>query len=270
LTLDHSWVAEEVRAGRMSPEQARVSPRRNIITRALGLRPDVEVDAYQTELQPGDFVVICSDGLHGLVTDEEIQAYVQRLRPADAVTSLVQLANERGGPDNISVVVARVRDTERDEMDTARGMPVYTDPPTPTDRMTLMEMREAATQLAAPSAAEEPPPSETPTAPGLLVQQAAQTDPAESPVPGPQSPGQQPTAQLPASPPQPTAPQPQQVLARAEQPRQLAPRAAPRTGRSGGLTLIIVLLFLLVIGAVIGLGLAYAANIPLLPWQGGA
>jgi len=73
LTRDHSWVAEEVEAGRMTQEQARVSPRRNIITRALGLRPDVEVDAYQAELLPGDLVVICSDGLHGLVSDEEIR-----------------------------------------------------------------------------------------------------------------------------------------------------------------------------------------------------
>jgi serine/threonine protein phosphatase PrpC len=265
LTLDHSWVAEEVRAGRMTPEQARVSPRRNIITRALGLRPDVEVDAYQAKLQPGDLVVICSDGLHGLVSDEEIQAYVQRLRPADSVTSLVQLANERGGPDNISIVVARVRDHERDESDTARGLPVLTDPPTPTDRLTLAEMQEAAAQLSAPSAAFEPSRSEMPTTPGLPVQHPTPAEPA-----GQQPIAPLPTAQLPASPPPvspgaPAQPGPQRMLARTEQPRQLAPRAAGN--RSGGATLIVVLLFLLVLGAAIGLGLAYLANIPLLPGQ---
>ena len=107
LSKDHSWVAEEVEAGRMTPEQARVNPRRNIITRALGLRPDVDVDAYEASLEPGNVVVICSDGLHGLVSEEEIYSYVKRLRPVDAVDALVQLANDRGGPDNITVVVAK-------------------------------------------------------------------------------------------------------------------------------------------------------------------
>jgi len=287
LTLDHSWVAEEVRAGRMTPEQARVSPRRNIITRALGLRPDVEVDAYQAELQPGDFVVICSDGLHGLVSDEEIQAYVQRLRPADSVSSLVQLANERGGPDNISIVVARVRDTASDEMDTARGIPVFTDPPTPTDRMTLSELQEAAAQLSAPSAAYEPPPTETPTSPGNSASLAAPPETATPQAYGqtPTTPmavpasagspaaafGQPQTAKLPASQPGPGAAgssASQQPLARVEPTRQLAHATPARAGRGGGATLIVVLLILLVLGAAIGLGLAYLANIPLLPGQG--
>src|SRR5205814_4747367 len=70
LTKDHSWVAEEVEAGLLTEEQARVHPRRNIITRALGLRPEVDVDVYDTDLEPGNLVVVCSDGLHGLVTED--------------------------------------------------------------------------------------------------------------------------------------------------------------------------------------------------------
>jgi serine/threonine protein phosphatase PrpC len=112
ITRDHSWVAEEVEAGRMTPEQARVNPRRNIITRALGLRPDVEVDTHDLDFAPGDAIVLCSDGLYGLMTDGEIIDSVQRLPEADAVDALVGLANERGGPDNVSVVVVRVAWTD--------------------------------------------------------------------------------------------------------------------------------------------------------------
>src|SRR4051794_37439457 len=105
ISRDHSWVAEEVEAGRMTPEQGRVNPRRNIITRALGLRPDVDVDVYESPIEPGDTVVICSDGLHGLVGEDDIVSYVRRLPPTDSVDALVRLANERGGQDNISVAV---------------------------------------------------------------------------------------------------------------------------------------------------------------------
>lgn len=128
LTNDHSWVAEEVKAGLLTEEQARVHPRRNIITRALGLRPEVEVDVYRATLEVGNLIVICSDGLHGLVTDEEILSHVTRHRPAAAVETLVRLANERGGPDNISVLVAQVVE---DEADTQPGFMAIADTPTP-------------------------------------------------------------------------------------------------------------------------------------------
>jgi PPM family protein phosphatase len=128
LTRDHSWVAEEVAAGLLTEEQARVHPRRNIITRALGLRPDVEVDIYHADLDVGNLIVICSDGLHGLVTDDEILTHVTRYRPSVAVDALVKLANERGGPDNISVLVAQVIE---DEADTQPGFFAMADTPTP-------------------------------------------------------------------------------------------------------------------------------------------
>ncbi|MCC7372018.1 MAG: serine/threonine-protein phosphatase [Chloroflexi bacterium] len=245
LTRDHSWVAEEVEAGRMTREQARVSPRRNIITRALGLRPDVQVDSYEAELTPGDFVVICSDGLHGLVSDDEILAYVQRLRPADSVASLVNLANNRGGPDNISLVVARVRDHERDETDTARGIPALNDASFETVRAERPDL--APTNQLPASVAYDPSMSEMPTAPGLPV-----PPPPTTPYPPAAVPADAPTAPSPM----PARPTPQQ----------LAPLPSePRARRNGGLTLLIVLLLLLVAGAAIGFGLAYMANIPLLP-----
>lgn len=261
LTRDHSWVAEEVEAGRMTREQARVSPRRNIITRALGLRAEVDVDAYQADLLPGDFVVICSDGLHGLVSDEEILAYVQRLRPADSVTSLVNLANNRGGPDNISLVVARVRDMERDESDTARGIPALSDSAfetTRTERPDLTPMHQSAA-----SVAYDPSMSEMPTVPGLPVQPPAQAAPPAFSQPAPPVPAPAAAPPPPQMPPTPES-APPMLAPNAQQ--QLAPLGAQRPSRrNGGVTLLIVLLLLLVVGTAIGFGLAYLANIPLLP-----
>jgi PPM family protein phosphatase len=122
VTRDHSWVAEEVEAGALTPEEARVHPRRNIITRALGLHPDVEVDIYETGVGPGSILVLCSDGLHGPVRDEEILAYASNLTPQEAVEGLISLANQRGGPDNISAVVVRVRGEDDTDTTTRRAV----------------------------------------------------------------------------------------------------------------------------------------------------
>jgi protein phosphatase len=180
ISRDHSWVAEEVEAGRMTPEQARVNPRRNIITRALGLRPDVDVDAYEAPLEPGSTVVICSDGLHGLVGEDEITSYVRRLPPADAVDALVRLANDRGGPDNISVVVARVIGDGADEADTERGFPVLSEEMMATARADFSDLQapsvfaqpadEPVEATPAPAPRAPPPaalPPVAPVAPGL-------------------------------------------------------------------------------------------------------
>jgi serine/threonine protein phosphatase PrpC len=106
LTRDHSWVEEQVRRGSLTPDQARLSERRNVITRSIGFQPEVDVDTGgPLELRPTDVVVLCSDGLHGLVRDEDI-ARIVRGRPSDEATlRLVGLSNERGGTDNISVIV---------------------------------------------------------------------------------------------------------------------------------------------------------------------
>jgi serine/threonine protein phosphatase PrpC len=106
LTRDHSWVDEQVRRGLLTPEQARLSERRNVITRGVGFKEHVEVDTDgPIDVLPHDIVVLCSDGLHGLVADEEIAATALKYLPDEAAERLVQLSNERGGIDNISVIV---------------------------------------------------------------------------------------------------------------------------------------------------------------------
>lgn len=107
ITRDHSWVEEQVRAGVLTPEQARTHPQRNIITRALGTGPAVEPDFYTGNLQLGDVLVLCSDGLTGHVADQEILLLAGDNPPHLAAQRLIDLANERGGSDNISVIVVR-------------------------------------------------------------------------------------------------------------------------------------------------------------------
>ena len=108
ISLDHSWVAEQVRAGLLTDEQARTHAQRNVITRSLGTQPDVEVDVFREALQPSDTLVLCTDGLSGLVSDEELMRIVEQSIPQESVYHLVERANENGGPDNITAIVVRV------------------------------------------------------------------------------------------------------------------------------------------------------------------
>jgi len=104
ITKDHSWVQQQVDAGIVSPEEAKVHPRRSAITRCLGRRPDVEVDIFDEEFHPGDKLVLCSDGLCDVVRDEEIKKAVSEYKPQEAVERMVDMANHRGGPDNITAI----------------------------------------------------------------------------------------------------------------------------------------------------------------------
>lgn len=108
LTRDHSFVAEQVAAGILTEAQARDSSYRHIITRAIGHRPELEVDTFREPLLQDDVVVLCSDGLHGLVSADEIALAVSKVALDDACRALIKLANDRGGPDNITVVAVRV------------------------------------------------------------------------------------------------------------------------------------------------------------------
>lgn len=108
ITQDHSLVAELQRRGILSEEEAAVHPRRNEVLRSLGVEPEVTVDVHELDLAGGDLFLLCSDGLSGVVTDEEIGEVMGREPPAQAVRTLVDLANERGGPDNVTVQIARV------------------------------------------------------------------------------------------------------------------------------------------------------------------
>jgi PPM family protein phosphatase len=106
LTEDHSLVAELVRSGKLSPEEAEAHPQRSVITRALGTDPDVDVDTFSIETRPGDLFLICSDGLTSMVADETILSEVARNRGdlQGAAKALVRAANKGGGEDNITVV----------------------------------------------------------------------------------------------------------------------------------------------------------------------
>jgi serine/threonine protein phosphatase PrpC len=106
LTEDHSLVAELVRSGKLSPEEAEGHPQRSVITRALGTDPDVDVDTFSVETKPGDLFLLCSDGLTSMVDDETILREVERNRGdlAKAAKALVRAANKGGGEDNITVV----------------------------------------------------------------------------------------------------------------------------------------------------------------------
>ncbi len=109
LTQDHTWVNEQVVAGFLSEEQARVHPLKNVVTRALGGDSDVEVDVKDWKALAGDLYLLCSDGLTTMLSDAEIQERVNSsTRLEDVCARLVRDANLRGGFDNISVVLLRV------------------------------------------------------------------------------------------------------------------------------------------------------------------
>ncbi len=110
LTADHSLVEELVRRGDLAPDDAGAAARRHVLTRALGLDTDAPIDLLSVPLASGDVVVLTTDGLHGAVAPEEIAAVVRATPDAEeACRTLVNLANERGGLDNASVVIVRVR-----------------------------------------------------------------------------------------------------------------------------------------------------------------
>jgi PPM family protein phosphatase len=106
LTTDHTVVGELVRRGRLTPDQAAVHPERSILTRAVGLDPRILVDTPDpVDLQPGDRLLLCSDGLTEAVDDDRIAELLAAADGGDACQALIDAANAAGGPDNITVVV---------------------------------------------------------------------------------------------------------------------------------------------------------------------
>ncbi|CAN5383517.1 Stp1/IreP family PP2C-type Ser/Thr phosphatase [soil metagenome] len=113
LTNDHSVVQEMVRAGRLTEEQARINPYKNLITRCLGHEEKVEVDQTPVELKRGDWIVLCSDGLPTVLRDEQICDVVSTTHEPDGVCEeLVKLTLDGGAPDNVTVVVVNYFDPE--------------------------------------------------------------------------------------------------------------------------------------------------------------
>ena len=117
VTRDHSLVDELVRSGELTAEEALHHPQRNVITRALGVKETVEVDVFEEKLRDADIILLCSDGLYRMVEDGEI-ARAMIAEPQQAVDTLIALANQRGGPDNISVVAVRISLPESTDQDT--------------------------------------------------------------------------------------------------------------------------------------------------------
>jgi PPM family protein phosphatase len=111
VTVDHTLVQELIDEGRLRPDEAERHPQRSIITRALGVEADVEVDLFTYKLLSGDRLLLCSDGLSGVVDEQRIRSVLLRVpEPQRAAERLVALANEGGGPDNITVVVLDTAD----------------------------------------------------------------------------------------------------------------------------------------------------------------
>lgn len=122
ITDDHSWVNEQIKRGALSEEEALMSPFRNVITRSLGNTPNVEVDIFTEDLRVGDQFLLCSDGLSGDVTADEMRDLLRDRAPSHAAWDLVSLALERGGRDNITVLILAVRDMIKNERTERKGI----------------------------------------------------------------------------------------------------------------------------------------------------
>ncbi len=108
-TEDHSWVDEQVRMGLMSKAEAEVDMRKNVVTRSIGTHAEVGVDKYVWHTVPGDWILLCTDGLVNMVKDKEItEEFREGGTAAEIAARLVRLANDNGGKDNITVIVANI------------------------------------------------------------------------------------------------------------------------------------------------------------------
>jgi PPM family protein phosphatase len=145
LTDDHSLVAELVRSGKLSPEEAESHPQRSVITRALGTEADVDVDTFSVEATAGDLFLLCSDGLTTMVDDQTILDSVERHRPnlEHAAKALINAANRGGGEDNITVVFFELAGAEDERADETEDTVVTT--AVPDDEETLDEADEHPT-----------------------------------------------------------------------------------------------------------------------------
>jgi len=112
LTRDHSLLQEQIDKGIISPEEARFAPNRNLVTRALGVDASVETELNDFEVMPGDIYLLCSDGLNDMAEDREIAAIMTAFSANLQLCAkqLIQMANEHGGRDNVSVILVKIRE----------------------------------------------------------------------------------------------------------------------------------------------------------------
>jgi PPM family protein phosphatase len=149
LTEDHSLVAELMRSGKLSPEEAEIHPQRSVITRALGTDPDVDVDTFTIAARAGDLFLLCSDGLTTMVPNDRILDLIERHRGdmERTLRALVGAANKGGGEDNITVVafeivdttLARDGDTREQALPAAAAFPAEDDTLTEADEVPVVE-----------------------------------------------------------------------------------------------------------------------------------
>ena len=109
ITIDHSLVEEYLRMGRITPEEAKNFAHKNIILRALGQQDIVDVEVHPHELKPGDVILLCSDGLSGMVEDDALESIINKCLPSldVAAKKLIDTANANGGADNVTAVLVR-------------------------------------------------------------------------------------------------------------------------------------------------------------------
>jgi protein phosphatase len=107
ISEDHSLVNEQIKAGMITPEEAKHSRYKNIITRSVGFEEEVQVDVMGLACEPGDTFILCSDGLANMIEDREMLEVVQTTKLQEIPKKLIDLANERGGDDNITVIAVR-------------------------------------------------------------------------------------------------------------------------------------------------------------------
>jgi serine/threonine protein phosphatase PrpC len=171
LTRDQSLTQRLVDAGELTEEEAELSERRNIILQALGPDPRVKVDLSRQKLRRGDTLILCSDGLSGVVRREELSRMVAENKDlASLCSSLIDLANDRGGPDNVTVVAARFDGAGLPVSDSGAGYQVYNVPdPDATDPSPAQQPPPAVPLQPMPSE----PPSEPPRGKGHLLLWAA-------------------------------------------------------------------------------------------------
>ena len=112
ITRDHSLLQDQIDSGMISVEEARLSRNKNLVTRAVGIDADVEVEIHVHDVLVGDIYLLCSDGLNDMVEDDDIQStlYAMQGNLPLAVEQLIQMANDNGGRDNISVILVKVKD----------------------------------------------------------------------------------------------------------------------------------------------------------------
>ncbi len=124
ISRDHSWIAELLAVGKITPEEARHHPMRNVVTRSLGGRPELDVEVYPPlKLRRGDIALVCSDGLWGMMSAEQMLQIVESHSARAGADALVAAANGAGGHDNITAIVCRVVGTaEEDENDQTMQM----------------------------------------------------------------------------------------------------------------------------------------------------